>query len=132
MDQLSTLTSLTVSSQPELAILCNDVLARLNFRNWVCTSGREAAEELRRRNFDLVIVEGPNSDVVLHSTPAAIGASTVGRRPTIVNIVDALPASAECSTKAGDYYIDKPVHFDRLATVIRSARNLVMREQRLF
>src|SRR5258708_3588301 len=129
MEPFSTLNCLTLSSQPELALLCNDVLSRLNFQNRICNSGADAADELQRRNFDLVIVDGASNQLVWNGA-GTVGTSTASRMPTILNIVDTLPSPDECSTKSGVHYVERPIRFDRLAAAVKSVRDLVIRERR--
>jgi len=126
MEPFSTLNCLTLSTQPEVALLCDDVLARLNFKNWICSPGKDATEALKRRNFDLVIVDGANDRLPLH---AGGGLSRSTRMPIVLNIVDTAPPLAERST-SGAHYLEGPVRFDRLAAAIKSARRLVLQERR--
>jgi hypothetical protein len=126
MEPFSTLNCLTLSTQPEVALLCDDVLARLNFKNWICSPGKDATEVLKRRKFDLVIIEGANDQRPLN---ASRGTSRSRRTPIVLKIVDKAPPLAERSA-SGAHYLERPVRFDSLAAAVKSARSLVLQEQR--
>jgi len=126
MEPFSTLNCLTLSSRPEVALLCDDVLTRLNFKNWICSPGKDTTEALKRRNFDLVIVAGATDRLPLNANGAV---SRSRRMPIVLNIVDTAPPVAERNTSVA-HYLEGPVRFDRLAAAIKSARRLVLQERR--